>query len=124
MLLSDWLHDAEVPQDLVGWSSALFSAFQKRYTFGEWEDIIRRRVQLKDESEPQYALTKAKLRRHCPYPMSETDLIPYLIQGIRHQQFRTVLLQNLPVTVTAFIHVYGLLEQNCARTPEQEIHHL
>lgn len=54
-----WLHDAEIPQDWVGWSTALCLAFQKRYTFGEWEDMVTRQVQLKDESGPQYVLTKA-----------------------------------------------------------------
>jgi hypothetical protein len=48
--------------------------------------------------------------------MTETDFIPYLIQGIRHRQIRAVLLQKPPLTVTTFIQNYGLLEQNGARS--------
>lgn len=116
-----WLHDAEAPRDWIGWSNSLCDAFRRRYTFGEWESMVTTRVQLQDESGPQYALNKAKLRRHCPYPMSEADFIPFLVQGIRHRQFRTVLLQNLPLTTTAFIQVYGQLEQNSVRAPEREL---
>lgn len=43
---------------------------------------------------------------------------------IRHQQFRTVLLQNLPLTITAFIQVYGSLEKNTDRAPEKNLDHL
>lgn len=116
-----WLHEAEVPRDWIGWSIALCAAFRKRYTFAEWEKMVTRRVQLENETGPQYALIKAKLRRHCPYPMTEADFIPYLIQGIRHRQFRTVLLQNPPLTVTTFIQSYGLLEQNSDRAPDQAL---
>jgi hypothetical protein len=115
-----WLHDAEAPRNWEGWSAALCAAFRKRYTFGEWEKMVTAKVQQTNETGPQYALAKAKLRRHCPYPMTEADFVPYLIQGIRHRQFRTVLLQNLPLTTTAFIQVYGLLEQNSDRAPERE----
>lgn len=115
-----WLHDAEVPQDWVGWSTALCSTFRKRYTFAEWKSMVTSRVQLKDETEPQYTLTKDKLRRHCPYRMTESDFIPYLIQGIWHRQFRTVLLQNPPLTITTTQN-YGLLEQNSGRAPDREL---
>ena len=115
-----WLHDAEAPPNWEGWSAALCAAFRKRYTFGEWEKMVTAKVQQTNETGPQYALTKAKLRRHCPYPMTEADFVPYLVQGIRHRQFRTVLLQNPPLTTTAFIQVYGLLEQNSDRAPERE----
>lgn len=79
--------------------------------------MVKSRVQLENETVPQYALMKAKLRRHYPYPMTEADFIPHLIQGIRHRQFHTVLLQNPPLTVTTLIQRYGLLEQNSDRAP-------
>lgn len=116
-----WLHDAEAPRNWEGWSAALCAAFCKRYTFGEWEKMVTAKVQQSNETGPQYALTKAKMRRHCPYPMTETDFVPYLVQGIRHRQFRTVLLQNPPPTTTAFIQVYGLLEKHSDRAPEREL---
>ncbi|KAI9565423.1 hypothetical protein GHT06_009215 [Daphnia sinensis] len=68
-----WLHDAEAPRDWEGWSAALCAAFRKRYTFGEWEKMVTAKVQQTNETGPQYALAKTKLRRHCPYPMTEAD---------------------------------------------------
>lgn len=53
--------------------------------------------------------------------MIEADFIPFHIQGIRHRQFRTVLLQNPPLTITTFIQRYGLLEQNSDRAPDREM---
>lgn len=40
-----------------------------------------------DVSGLQYALSKAKIRRHYPCPMSEKDFILYLSQEIQSQQF-------------------------------------
>lgn len=80
-----WQHDLRLewtPTDWNGWSTALCTAFRKRYSFAEWEKLVTAHVQRKDESAPQYALSKAKLRRHCPYQITEADFIPYLIQWI------------------------------------------
>ncbi|EFX76631.1 hypothetical protein DAPPUDRAFT_106898 [Daphnia pulex] len=65
-----WLHEADVPRDWAGWSTALCAAFRKLYTFVEWENMVKRRVQLENETGQQYALMKTKLFRHCPYPMT------------------------------------------------------
>jgi hypothetical protein len=89
------------------------------YTFADWENMVTRRVQSNNETGPQYALMKAKLCRHYPFPMTETEFIPYLIQGIRHRQIRAVLLQNPLLTVTTFIQNYGLLKQNSDKAPDQ-----
>ena len=78
-----WQPPAGVVDDWAGWS-AFQETFRKRYTFVEWETMVRARQQLMGESAAQYALGKATLRRYCPHQMNEAEFVPYLINGIRH----------------------------------------
>jgi hypothetical protein len=62
---------------------AFTMAFRKQYTMEEWFQLVKARQQEMGESATKYALEKSKFLRF--------KFITYLIQGIRHRQFITVL---------------------------------
>ena len=109
-----WQPPANVVDDWAGWSAAFLETFRKRYTFIEWETMVKAKQQLVGESAAQYALAKAALR---PHQMNEAEFVPYLINGIRHHQFAAVLVHSQLATVQAFIETYSLLEAAIIHTP-------
>ncbi len=113
-----WQPPAGVVDDWAGWSAAFRDTFRKRYTFVEWEAMVKARQQLVGESAAQYALSKATLRQYCPHQMNEAEFVPYLINGIRHHQFAAVLVHSQLGTVQAFIETYSRLEAAIIHTPE------
>ncbi len=113
-----WQPPAGVADDWAGWSAAFRETFRKRYTFVEWESMVKTRQQLVGESAAQYALSKATLRQYCPHQMNEAEFVPYLINGIRHHQFAAVLVHSQLGTVQAFIETYSRLEAAIIHTPE------
>ncbi|KAI9553758.1 hypothetical protein GHT06_019016 [Daphnia sinensis] len=113
-----WQPLAGVADDWAGWSAAFRETFRKRYTFVEWENMVKTRHQLVGESATQYALSKSTLRRYCPHQMNEEEFVPYLINGIRHHQFAPVLVHSQLTTVQAFIQTYSRLEAAINHTPD------
>ena len=113
-----WQPPANVVDDWAGWSAAFRETFRKRYTFVEWETMVKSRQQLVGESAAQYALAKATLRQYCPHQMNEAEFVPYLINGIRHHQFAPVLLHSQLASVQNFIDTYSRLEAAIIHTPE------
>lgn len=111
---SHWEPDAAMNVDWAAWSMALVSAFRKKYTLHEWFNLIMGRKQRENESAAQYAIETKKLLLFCPHPMEEREFVKYVIQGIRHKQFSSILLSNPPVTMTQFAAVYGEMEANAA----------
>ncbi|KZS13011.1 Uncharacterized protein APZ42_021947 [Daphnia magna] len=89
-----WQPPTVVADDLAKWSAAFREAFRKRYTFVEWENMVKARHQLVSESATQYALFKSTLRQYCPHQMNEEEFVPYLINGIRHDQFAPSKMSN------------------------------
>lgn len=89
-----WQPPTVVADDWAKWSAAFREAFRKRYTFVEWENMVKARHQLVSESATQYALFKSTLRQYCPHQMNEEEFVPYLINGIRHDQFAPVLVHS------------------------------
>ena len=113
-----WVQPANVADDWAGWSAAFRETFRKRYTFVEWEAMVKARQQLVGESAAQYALAKATLRQYCPHQMNESEFVPYLVNGIRHHQFAAVLVHSQLASVQAFIETYSRLEAAIVHTPE------
>ena len=113
-----WVPPANVADDWAGWSAAFRETFRKRYTFIEWETMVKARQQPVGESAAQYALAKAVLRQYCPHPMNEAEFVLYLINGIRHHQFAAVLVHSQLTTVQAFIKTYSRLKAAIIHTPE------
>ncbi|KZS04739.1 Uncharacterized protein APZ42_032245 [Daphnia magna] len=91
-----WQPPAGTVDDWAGWSAAFRDTFRKRYTFIEWETMVKARQQMVGESAAQYALSKATLRQYCPHQMSEAGFVPYLIHGIRHHQFAMAAIIHTP----------------------------
>lgn len=113
-----WQPPAGTVDDWAGWSAAFRDTFRKRYTFIEWETMVKARQQMVGESAAQYALSKATLRQYCPHQMSEAGFVPYLIHGIRHHQFAPVLVHSQLANVQTFIEAYSRLEAAIIHTPE------
>ena len=113
-----WVQPANVADDWAGWSAAFRETFRKRYTFVEWEAMVKARQQLVGESAAQYALAKATLHQYCPHQMNEAGFVPYLVNGIRHHQFAAVLVHIQLANVQAFIETNSRLEAAIVHTPE------
>ncbi|KAK4028313.1 hypothetical protein OUZ56_017593 [Daphnia magna] len=106
-------------QDLTGhglgnwddWLDGCRITFRPRLTLVEWGVKVEGRRQLPGESGAQYALEKAKLCRLCPHPLTEPEIVFYLIRGIQLVEQRSALMSNPPNTIAEFIDTVQRLEQ-------------
>ena len=116
-----WEPDPGVDADWVQWSNALAIAFRKKYTLQEWFNLVKATKQQENQPAAQYAIQTKKLLQFCPHPMEEREFVKYVIQGIRHKQFSSVLLSNPPATMAQFANIYGEMEANAAFGPVEEV---
>jgi hypothetical protein len=89
-----WRPNGNVENEWGAWSQAIAEAFRKQYTLEEWFQLVKARQQGLGESAARYASEKSKLLRFYPEPFVEQKFVTYLIQGMRHRQCSTGLLQN------------------------------
>ncbi|KZS03674.1 Uncharacterized protein APZ42_033547 [Daphnia magna] len=106
-------------QDLTGnalphwedWLERFEATFRPHLTLVEWGVKVEGRRQLPGESGEQYALEKAKLCRLCPHPLTEPEVVFYLIRCIQLVGQRSALMSNPPDTIADFIDTIQRLEQ-------------
>jgi hypothetical protein len=115
-----WGVNPEEGGNWEAWSHAFAAAFRRKYTLEEWFELVKARKQKENEPAEQYALELKKLLKFCPENIAEAKFVKYAIQGIRHTQFRAILLCNQPATMTLFGTLYGEMEANVTFAPQQE----
>ncbi|KAK4030888.1 hypothetical protein OUZ56_024274 [Daphnia magna] len=93
---------ANIPQ-WDDWINGLRRAFEIQLTEGQWQMMVEGRKQLPNEPGSTYALDKVKLCRRRAIPLSDAELIPYLIRGLYRPEMRSVMMGNPPVSVNAFL---------------------
>ena len=115
-----WEVNPEEGGNWEAWSHAFATAFRRKYTLEEWFELVKARKQKENEPAEQYALELKKLLKFCPENIAEAKFVKYAIQGIRHTQFRAILLCNPPATMALFGTLYGEMEANVTFSPQQE----
>ena len=101
----------------VDWIEQLRDTFRPAMSLTAWCQMVEARRQLPHESAAAYALEKAKLCRLCPAPLTEEQTVPYLIRGLARPEHVSVLMGNLPTTVSDFIAAVRRLEELGGHSP-------
>lgn len=85
------------------WIHGLRGAFEVQLTEGKWQSIVEGRRQLPNEPGSTYVLDEVKLCRRRSNPLTDADMVPYLIRGLYHPEMRSVMMGNPPGSVNAFL---------------------
>ncbi|EFX76913.1 hypothetical protein DAPPUDRAFT_248406 [Daphnia pulex] len=72
-------------------------------TEGQWQAMVEGRRQLPNESGSTYVLEKVKLCRRRATPLTDAELIPFLIRGLLHPEMRSAMMCIPPISVNAFL---------------------
>ncbi len=103
----------EIGLHLVDWNDwvhGIRAAFETQLTESQWQMLIEARRQLPAESGSNYVLEKLKICRQRPVPLTEPQMIPYLIRGLYNPIHQSVMMGNLPATIADFLTELRRLE--------------
>ena len=78
-------------------------AFEVQLTEGQWQALVEGRKQQPNETGAAYVLDKVKLCRRRSIPLTDVELIPFLIRGLHRPEMRSVMMGNPPVSVNDFL---------------------
>ena len=101
---STW-HDS-VGEGIPGWEywlAAIRRTFVPELTESQWQQKVRNRTQGPKETGAQYVLSKVRILRRRPINIDEVGMVPFLIQGLRKSEHRTVMLVRRPGSLAEFI---------------------
>ncbi|XP_045033965.1 uncharacterized protein LOC123475399 [Daphnia magna] len=96
----------EIGVNLIQWNdwiNGIRGAFELQLTESQWQAIVEGRKQLPDESGSTYVLDKVKLCHRRAVPLTDAELIPFLIRGLLHPGIQSVMMGNPPISVNAFL---------------------
>ncbi|KZS21143.1 Uncharacterized protein APZ42_012000, partial [Daphnia magna] len=96
----------EIGVNLIQWNdwiNGIRGAFELQLTESQWQAMVEGRKQLPDESGSTYVLDKVKLCRRRAVPLTDAELIPFLIRGLLHPGIQSVMMGNPPISVNAFL---------------------
>lgn len=103
----------EIGTPLANWTDwlvALRGVFETQLTQTQWQVLIEGRVQSPFESGVNYVMDKLKICRRSPAPLTEPQMVPYLIRGLLEPNHRAVMMVNSPATIAAFLTELRRLE--------------
>ena len=89
--------------DWVPWQAALKAAFAVTMTNHQWEVMVEERVQHLGESGSIYAIDKMKMQRKRTVPLTDAEMMPFLIRGLNNPIHETAMCIHNPQTLNAFI---------------------
>ena len=104
----------EIGVHIVGWNQwiqDLRTAFELRLTEGQWQVLVEGRRQLLGEAGTTYVMEKLKICRRSPAPLTEPQMVPYLIRGLRDTNHKAVMMVNPPITIANFVTELRRLEE-------------
>lgn len=85
------------------WIDGHRGAFEVQLTESQWQSLAEGRKQLPNESGSTYVLDKVKLCRKRSTPLTDAELVPFLIRGLFHPEIRSVMMGNPPISINAFL---------------------
>ncbi|KAK4035899.1 hypothetical protein OUZ56_027978 [Daphnia magna] len=83
----------EIGVNLIQWNdwiNGIRGAFELQLTESQWQAMVEGRKQLPDESGSTYVLDKVKLCRRRAVPLTDAELIPFLIRGLLHPGIQSI----------------------------------
>ena len=89
--------------DWDDWARGIRHAFEIQLTESQWQVIVETRRQHASESGPSYVLEKIKICWMRPTPMTELEMIPFLIRGLNSPAHMSVMMGRPPVTIADFL---------------------
>ena len=96
----------EVGVNFVDWNDWVLGirhAFEIQLTESQWQVMVETRRQQAAESGSSYVLEKIKICRRRPNPMTELEMIPFLIRGLSNPAHMSVMMGHPPVTIADFL---------------------
>ncbi|EFX67803.1 hypothetical protein DAPPUDRAFT_330693 [Daphnia pulex] len=77
------------------WIDGLRGAFEVQLTESQWQALVEGRKQLPNEPGSTYVLDKVKLCRKRSIPLTDAELISFLIRGLLHPGIQSVMMENI-----------------------------
>ena len=96
--------------DWTDWVGGLRAAFETQLTESQWQTLVESRSQFATESGSTYVLEKLRICRRRSTPLTEPQMIPYLIRGLYNPAHQSVMMVNPPATITDFLAELRRLE--------------
>ena len=85
------------------WIAGLRGAFEVQLTEGQWQALVEGRKQQPNETGSAYVLDKVKLCRRRSVPLTDVEMVPFLIRGLHRPEMRSVMMGNPPISVNDFL---------------------
>ena len=86
--------------DWTDWVGGLRAAFETQLTESQWQTLVESRSQFATESGSTYVLEKLRICRRRSTPLTEPQMIPFLIRGLYNPVHQSVMMVNPPATIT------------------------